>query len=73
MILMVTPKVNGNHFLYVIIVSSSTLFGIIITCSAILHYAYGQKAIDNNGNMTRDQISAPSIAISTDKSRYMID
>ena len=65
-------KVNGGHLLFVIVVSSM-LFGIIITCSAILPYAYGQKAVDNNGNMTRNQISSPSIAISTDKSRYMID
>jgi hypothetical protein len=65
-------KVNGGHLLYAIVVSSM-LFGIIITCSAILPYAYAQKAVDNNGNMTRNQISSPSIAISTDKSRYMID
>jgi hypothetical protein len=65
-------EVNGGHLLYVIVVSS-VLFGVITTCSAILPYAYGQKAIDNNGNTTRNQISSPSIAISTDKSRYMID
>jgi hypothetical protein len=49
------------------------LFGVITTCSVILPYAYGQKAIHNNDNMTTNQISAPSIAISTDKWRYMTD
>ncbi|MGB0027641.1 MAG: hypothetical protein WBP64_12445 [Nitrososphaeraceae archaeon] len=47
-------------------------FGVIITCSDILPYASGQKAIYNNGNITTKQTSS-TIAISTDKSRYMTD
>jgi hypothetical protein len=49
------------------------LFGVVITSHNLLPVIYGRDTIYNKSKITNQQTSGPSLAISTDKLRYMID